>query len=118
MQYVEPINSRRERYINSLTTKSQKTFFRLYHKYAEFGLSIGMLSSRACAFKYPSSRNIDKTYTDITTEMLNQIISDTIGTSYTIKTVYLRDYLYKLVDLLQTITEEFNTLFGQNIFSK
>ncbi|MDY0389862.1 MAG: hypothetical protein RBQ88_02960 [Desulfobulbus oligotrophicus] len=54
---------------------------------------------------------------NISVERLNKIITETLGEGYKINAAYLREFLIQLVELIENITEEFNTLFGKNIFA-
>jgi hypothetical protein len=50
------------------------------------------------------------------TDILHQIITDTIGEEYKIETPYLVGYLEKLVLLIQEITDKFASFFEKDIF--
>ncbi len=113
IQYTEPINSRRERYRDSLTPELDEKFGRIYEKYYLFGMAMLMIASGA--HKLSSSITGPP---DISVETLNKIVTETLGEVYKIKTVYLREVLDQLVELIANITEEFNTIFGKNIFTQ
>mgnify|MGYP001352841085 CR=1 FL=1 len=111
VQYTEPINSRREKHKGNLSTKLQNRFKQLYDKYWLFGMAMLSISARVLEpdfFPPP----------DISIEKMNKIIVDTLGRNYVIETVYLREFLDKLVKLVQIITEQFNVIFGENIFAQ
>jgi len=113
IQYTEPINSRRERYRDSLTPEIDEKFRRIYEKYYLFGMAMLMISSGA----HKISRSITGP-PDISVETLNKIVTETLSEVYKIKTVYLREFLDQLVELIANITEEFNAIFGKNIFAQ
>jgi hypothetical protein len=52
---------------------------------------------------------------DISVDTLNRIITETLGESYKINTVYLREFLVQIIELIANITEEFNGIFGKNM---
>ncbi len=112
-QYTEPINSRRERYRDSLSAELNDKFKKLYDKYYLFGTAMFMISAGA----HKLFRSIPGP-PDISVETLNKIIAETLGEGYKINTSYLREFLDKLVELIENITEQFNTIFGENIFAQ
>lgn len=111
IQYTEPINSRRERYKSNLSSNLQKSFLDLYNRYNLFGMALAMISARRLI-----PQMIPRP--DISTEKMNQIISDTIGEEYKIETQYLGEFLEKFVLLIQLITEKFINIFGEDIFAQ
>jgi hypothetical protein len=111
IQYTEPINSRRERYRESLSPELNDRFRELYEKYYLFGMAMLNISTGAHKAIFSISSP-----PDISVEKLNKIITETLGESYIINTTYLREFLAKLVVLIETITEQFNAIFGENIF--
>lgn len=113
IQYTEPINSRRERYRDSLTPELNETFRKLYDKYYLFGMAMLMISTGA----HKLARSITGP-PDISVETLNKIITETLGEGYKINTAYLREFLVQLIELIANITEEFNAIFGKNIFAQ
>jgi hypothetical protein len=111
IQYTEPINSRRERYRDSLTPELNEKFGKLYDKYNLFGMATLMISTGA----HKLTRSITGP-PDISVDTFNRIITETLGESYKINTAYLREFLVQLIELIANITEEFNVIFGKNIF--
>jgi len=111
IQYTEPINSRRERFVSNLSSSLQKDFVDLYNRYNLFGMALAMISVRRIM-----PQMIPRP--DISTQKLNQIISDTIGEEHIIDTLYLGEYLEKLVLLIQELTETFTKIFGEDIFAQ
>jgi len=113
IQYTEPINSRRERFRDSLSSELNEKYRELYDKYYLFGMAMVMISAGAHKFV----RSFSGT-PDISVETLNRIIAETLGEGYKIDTPYLRDFLDKLVELIGSITDQFNAIFGENIFAQ
>lgn len=111
MQYTEPINSRRERYKSKLPSELQEKFMELYKKYNSFGMALTMISARPLI-----AQMIPRP--DISTDKLNQIITDTISNEHIIETPYLGGYLEKLVLLIHEITDKFTSVFGEDIFAQ
>lgn len=113
IQYTEPINSRRERFRDNLTPELNETFRKLYDKYYLFGMAMLMISNGGNKI----TRSIIGPL-DISVETLNNIIAETLGEGNKINAAYLREFLVQLVELIENITEEFNSIFGKNIFAQ
>jgi restriction system protein len=113
IQYTEPINSRRERYRDSLSPVLNDKFRELYDKYCLFGMAMLMISAGTQKLIHSISGP-----PDISAETLNKIITETLGDDYKINTNYLREFLEELVRLVENITEKFNDIFGKNIFAQ
>lgn len=111
IQYTEPINSRRERYKDNLSNELQNRFKELYDKYYLFGMAMVMIAARTYKPDFLPRP-------DISVMTMNRIIADTLGGDYVIETAYLSEFLDKLVELVQIITEQFHAIFGENIFAQ
>ena len=111
IQYTEPINSYRERYVQTLSDTQRQKFFELYKKYSLFGMVLAAISVR-----HLMPELIPRP--DITVSNLNKVIEKTLGSEAKIETLFLRDYLNRLIKVIQKITNKFNDVFGKDIFAR
>jgi restriction system protein len=111
IQYTEPINTRRERHESKLSSGLQNEFISLHKKYNLFGMALAMISvSPLMPQRIPRP--------DISPGKMNRIIAETIGKENRIERHYLGEYLKKLVQLIEVITEKFIKIFGADIFAQ
>jgi len=108
-QYVEIFNSRRDNEIDRLPKKKQKEYFLLLKKYQDFGMTMSF-------FEFPRySKHFGMTVPQ-TIDEIKIKIEESLDNTILLKAVYLRDLMDELIILVKTVTEEFNTIFGKNIF--
>jgi len=111
IQYTEPINTRRSRKLSELTIERQLKFSKLFEKYYLFGVTM-------CMVGFPKlvkqAVNIDDTPINIS-EFKNNIKK--CGTEFDLESNDFRGILSELNDIVSNITEEFNDVFGENIFA-
>ncbi|MCD8418809.1 restriction endonuclease [Tenacibaculum finnmarkense genomovar finnmarkense] len=100
LQYTEPINSRRFKYIDSLESKDK--FNELFDKYQLLGMTLTLLSYSEYNNDFPI---IGKLKTDFKNEFNIILESDNYS-----------DLLVELNQIIQNITNQFNQIFGKNIF--
>ena len=100
LQYTEPINSRRFKYIDSLESKGK--FNELFDKYQLLGMTLTLLSYSEYNNDFPI---IGKLKTDFKNEFNIILESDNYS-----------DLLVELNQIIQNITNQFNQIFGKNIF--
>jgi hypothetical protein len=108
-QYVEPINSRRDREVSVLESEKQEEFERLYEKYLEFGIAMAY-------FEFPrySPRMAVSTPEDI--DEIKSTLSK-IGEEFQFHSIYFRDLLVEITSKIEEATNQFHELFGKNIFA-
>jgi len=109
-QYVEPINSYRDKKLDNLPEVQQKRFFELLEKYRLFGMTMAFFEfprySKQLSLPLPDS--IDK---------IKKVIQESLGGTAQLDSVYFRDLLHEIVSLVEEVTCEFNDVFGENIFA-
>jgi restriction system protein len=111
IQYTEPVNSYRDKYISNLTKRDQKYFSDLYNRYSLFGMCLSIIITRT-----PIARDIQRP--DCSIEALNSTIERTVGFEYRIDKLFLRDFLLEFCGLINNITDNFNKFFGKDIFKQ
>ena len=114
-QYTEPINSRRERYIYSLSQTEKKEFNSLIKKHSPFAALLllkGLGSSKVFSTKIKLLNELEEL---IEIEEFKNILRKYSGIAYS-STCY-SDLLKELNVEISKITNEFNELFGKDIFS-
>lgn len=109
LQYVEPINSRRERLLRQLPTSAQAALHVLQAKYATFGMVAGMMSVGQHfprgALDAPES-----------VEEFKARLTQALGGEFRFESVHFRTLLDEMVGRVHAITMEFHAVFGVNIF--
>ena len=111
IQYTEPINTRRSRKLSELTSERQLKFSKLFERYFHFGVTLCMIGFPKIVKQAVS---IDDTPIDIS-ELKNNIKK--CGPEFNLKANDFRGILAELNDIASNITEEFNNIFGENIFA-
>jgi restriction system protein len=108
-QYVEPINSRRSRYLDELDDNKQKEFQILLKRYFDFGISMAFFefSRYSPQFTIAIPEDIEKAKSKLAE----------LGDEFSFTSVYFRDFLAELRKKVFDITEKFNDIFGKNIFA-
>jgi hypothetical protein len=110
-QYVEPINSRRSRYLEKLTPSEQEKFIELQRRYAPFGMLIWLMDMGSVATQYavPKPICID--------EYKNKF-KEHMGDEFKFEAETYRGLMLELCEMLSQIEQKFNSLFGENIFNE
>jgi len=111
IQYTEPINTRRTRKLGELTSEGQHKFSKLYEKYLHFGVIICMVG-----FPKIVKQAVDINDTPIGIEEFKNNIGK-CGPEFVLKAKDFRGLLAELNDIVSSITDEFNNVFGENIFA-
>ena len=108
-QYVEPLNSRRDKEVSKLSAEKQDQFAKLHNHYMEFGIAMAF-------FEFPrySPRMAVSTPEDIN-QIKNTLAK--IGEEFRFKSNYFRDLLKEITDKVENVTDQFNQIFGKNIFA-
>lgn len=111
VEYTEPVNTRRESIVWSrLTDTGRQQYDELIKRYWRFGYLMAF-------FEFPRYVK-DGEYPppqDITS--LKSTIEQTMDGALILESVYYRDLLQELVNYANKATEEFNDVFGENIFA-
>lgn len=107
--YTEPINNRREKYVAQLITSNKKAFLKLYEYYQP--LSIILLTA-----SNSENRIFRKGMTKEILELKYFVHFFKQEYNITIKSKNYTQLLIELEEIINSVTEEFNTVFGKNIF--
>lgn len=107
-QYVEPINSRRERHLDQLDENKQKEFHILLERYFDFGISMAFFEFPRYSpqFAIAVPEDIEKAKSKLAE----------LGDEFSFTSLYFRDFLAELRRKVSDVTEKFNNVFGANIF--
>lgn len=111
VQYVEPFNSYRDKRIDKLSDSSKQRFFELLEKYRIFSMSMAF-------FEFPRySNRFDIPPTD-DIESIKKLISDSSNGLINLESNYFRDLLIEIISQVQAVTDQFNEIFGEDIFAQ
>lgn len=110
IQYVEPINSRRDRFVAALSPDKREAVARLQKRYERFMMGILVIGF---------SRSVKELVADPHSAVakFKQMLKQA-GIEEEFSSIYFRDLAYEIGARALAITKEFNAVFGQNIFSK
>lgn len=114
IQYTEPVNSRRERYIDGLSETEQKAIRLLMDKYSLFGTLLLLQGSQNLKRFTPEVQLFDEVRDLGGIEQFKSKLHKSSGAKFT-STCYA-DLLEELRVVINTITNEFNFFFGKDIF--
>ncbi len=108
-QYVEPINSRRDKEVSKLSSEKQEQFAQLQNQYMAFGIAMAF-------FEFPrySPRMAVSTPDDIN-EIKNTLSK--IGEEFRLESYYFRELLTEIIGKVENATGQFNQIFGKDIFA-
>jgi len=109
-QYVEPINSRRERHLEQIPNDKQKEFRLLRDRYFAFGISMAF-------FEFPRYSPHFAVAVPGDIENLRGKLAE-LGEEFNFKSQYFRDLLIEIRQKVTSVTEKFNKVFGGNIFAE
>jgi hypothetical protein len=109
IQYLEPINGRRERFLRQLPAEKQERVKLLQSKYARFGLTVAFVGFS------PSAKQLGIDPLTAVAELKHQLAQ--AGADYPFASIYFRDLAYEIGTRALEITKEFHAAFGRNIFS-
>ncbi|MCF2903027.1 restriction endonuclease [Pseudoalteromonas sp. OFAV1] len=110
-QYVEPINSRRSRYLEKLTNDQQKHFYELQNRYAAFGMLMWLMDMGRIAPQYATDG-------PVCIEEYKAKFVETMGSEFSFQSNSYRELLIEFCKMLQRIEEQFHGVFGRNIFKE
>lgn len=108
-QYVEPFNSFRERIVATLDIAAQTQFRELQVKYAPFVLLVQIMDIGLVIPQYISTQPLNLT-------LYKEKIGELLGDPEFFKAMHYRELLTEISSKLASIEEEFNDVFGRNIF--
>ena len=108
-QYVEPINSRRERKLDQLTKEKRKAFSILLDRYYRFGVLMAYFEFPRYSLGFAVSRPDD--VEDLKSKFAK------LGKEFIFESEYFRDLLVEIKTKVTEVTEKFNEVFGENIFA-
>ncbi len=110
-QYVEPFNSYRDKSIGKLSETLKKRYFDLLEKYRIFGRSMAF-------FEFPRySNHFDLPPTN-DVNSIKKLIYDSSNGLINLESIYFRDLLFEIINKVQSVTEQFNEIFGDDIFAQ
>ncbi len=109
-QYVEPINSFRERVAATLDTAAQAKFRELQVKYAPFVLLVQIMDIGQIVPQYLSRP-------PPSLELYKEKVGELLSAPDFFKATNYRELLVEISSKLASIEGEFNEVFGKNIFS-
>lgn len=109
--YCEPCNSLRDREVDKLDPQKKEIFFQLYNKYAQFVLTLEMISG---CINYMMKLDVKKDYTLIKwKEFISKCTEINIDVSFS----NLSNVLEVLEVVLKGITQKFDDIFEHDIFA-
>lgn len=109
VEYIEPINNEREKLIAELPDHKQVLIRRLQKKYSSFGMMMA-------AFEFPRyATQFDiPPPNDLSTFKAN--FENRLGSDFKLSSEYFRDLAFEITTKIKLATDEFNAVFGKNIF--
>lgn len=110
VEYVEPINSKRDRLIKELPDHKQEEIRKLQDKYTLFGMTMAL-------FEFPRYTNRFDIPPPDDIVGFKAKIAEQLGEEFTFSSVYFRDLAHELSAKIESVTDEFNSVFGRNIFA-
>ena len=110
-QYVEPFNAWRERFVSELPSEVLTQFRELQARYAAFGMLMWLMDIGSVVPQYAGDAppNI---------EQYKSKLSGIIGSEFSFRSEFFRDLLSEVCAKLQDIEQQFNSIFGRNIFHR
>lgn len=111
MEYIEPINTFRDRKIAELPEEKRNRIESLRDRYTLFGMGVAFYefprySSR---FNIPPASDIDD---------YKAKIREAYGEEFTFSSEYFRDLAEEISEKIRSIASEFHSAFGSNIFER
>lgn len=110
-QYVEPFNSWRERFVSELPPETLSQFRKLQARYAAFGMLMWLMDIGNVVPQYAGDAppNIDH---------YKSKLSEILGNEFAFQSELFRNLLFEVCAKLQDIEQQFNSIFGRNIFHR
>lgn len=116
LQYVEPINSRRDKFYNKLSDKDKLKFLELRQKYQSFAMCMALMNyekimpEQLLKGKEPFSP-------PLTIDIFKENLKKSLGPEFDYKSTYYRDLILEISKHSNSLTLQFNELFGGDIFA-
>lgn len=110
-QYVEPFNTWRERFVSELPPEQVSKFRELQARYAVFGMLMWLMDIGDVVPQYASDAPLDINH-------YKNKFSEILGNEFIFKSVLFRDLLAEVCEKLKEIEDQFNSIFGKNIFHR
>ncbi|MHC1701121.1 MAG: restriction endonuclease [Humidesulfovibrio sp.] len=109
VQYIEPINSRRDKHFATLTDAQKASYVSLLERYKLFGMAIAVQIFPCYLLKSETIR---------ITELfeMQSYLSGSITNGLRFDSTCFRDFQNELVQFASSVTDEFNAIFGKDIF--
>ena len=107
--YTEPINSRRSKYQEKLSSNGAKKFNSLVDKYSNFALMLMVIGSNSYDTTFLKEKNIFFSIGEIKTAVFDSLKMKLVAKNY-------QDLLIELVEIIEFSISEFIEIFGKNIF--
>lgn len=111
LEYVEPINSRRDRFLETLESNNIDRFHELQRRYAPLWRLTWLMNKRPGFSQYVSNPPPD-------IEQYKNYLAELLGEEFTFDATHFRSLLAQVCSKLQETEQTFNTLFGRNIFHR
>lgn len=109
LQYVEPINSRRDRFLSAATVAQKQRYRELTEKYQPIIFASSMLDlSRYIQYR------VTEPPTDLSTFLLK--LEEIGGSEFRFECTTYRELLGLMSESLSMVSDQFNDIFGMNIF--
>lgn len=110
-QYVEPFNTWRERFVSELPPIARSQFRELQARYAAFGMLMWLIDIGNVVPQYAGNAppNIDH---------YKSKLCEILGNEFAFQAEFFRDLLIEVCAKLHDIEQQFNSLFGRNIFHR
>ncbi len=109
LQYVEPFNTKRERFANLLSKEKLQKLRSLQEKYSAFVMLVQIMDIHRIIPQFLSSQPIN-------IELYKQKIAELLCPEEAFTSKYYRGLLGEICLKLYDIENQFNTIFGKNIF--
>lgn len=109
-QYVEPFNSFRDRKIEALSKTKRDRYLALLNKYADFGVVMAF-------FEFPRYSHHFEMQMPDDIDNVKATIQKSLGGQVVFQATYMRELLIEIIELVKSVTQEFNEVFGENIFA-
>lgn len=111
VNYTEPCNTKRQKTLNEVSDKCQEAFNILFQKYNNLAV---LLSTVTSGINYMMKVNPMEDYTD--SRFWDLAFSECANLGLDLRGIPLNDTLPLLKDFIDSITAEFDALFGKDIF--
>lgn len=109
--YIEPCNTKRQKALDEASIECKEAFKVLFQKYENLAVLLSMVT---IGINYMAKMDADEDYTDY--RYWEQVFSECEKLGLNLQDVPLSDTLPLLKNFVDSITAEFDSLFGKDIF--